>query len=96
MTRYLLDTNIISEVRKPRPHAGVVAWIEALREDQLYISAVTIGELQRGIERIRSQDKPKALAIESWLEKLEETHHILAMNAACFSSLLKNPFSLEL
>jgi len=84
VTRYLLDTNIISEVRKPRPHAGVVAWIEALREDQLYISAVTIGELQRGIERTRSQDKPKALAIESWLEKLEETHNILAMNAACF------------
>ena len=48
MTRYLLDTNIISEVRKPKPHGGVLAWIEGLREDQLYISAVTIGELQRG------------------------------------------------
>ena len=84
MTRYLLDTNIISEVRKPRPHGGVVAWIEGLREDQLYISAVTIGELQRGIERTRSQDKPKALAIESWLDQLETTYNVLPMDAACF------------
>jgi len=84
VTRYLLDTNIVSEVRKPRPHGGVVAWIEELREDQLYISAVTIGELQRGIERTRSQDKPKALAIESWLDQLETTYNVLPMDAACF------------
>jgi toxin FitB len=84
VTRYLLDTNIISEVRKPRPHGGVLAWIEGLREDQLYISAVTIGELQRGVERTRSQDKPKALAIESWLDQLETTYNALPMDAACF------------
>jgi predicted nucleic acid-binding protein len=66
MIRHLLDTNVISEVRKPKPHGGVLAWIEGLREDQLYISAVTIGELQRGVERARSKDKTKALAIESW------------------------------
>lgn len=83
MTRYLLDTNIISEVRKPKPHGGVLAWIEGLREDQLYISAVTIGELQRG-ERIRFQDKPKALAIEAWLDQLETTYNVLPMDAACF------------
>jgi predicted nucleic acid-binding protein len=80
----LLDTNIVSEVRKPKPHGGVLAWIEGLREDQLYISAVTIGELQRGIERTRSQDKPKALAIESWLDQLETTYNILPMDTACF------------
>jgi predicted nucleic acid-binding protein len=84
VTRYLLDTNIISEVRKPKPHGGVVAWIEGLREDQLYISAVTIGELQRGVERTRSQDKPKALAIESWLDRLQTTYNVLPMDAACF------------
>ncbi|MGD0841080.1 MAG: type II toxin-antitoxin system VapC family toxin [Candidatus Acidiferrales bacterium] len=84
MTRYLLDTNIISEVRKPKPHGGVLAWIEGLRDDQLYISAVTIGELQRGIERTRSQDKSKALAIESWLDELESTYNVLPMDAACF------------
>jgi predicted nucleic acid-binding protein len=84
VTRYLLDANVISEVRKPKPHGGVVAWIEGLREDQLYISAVTIGELQRGIERTRSRDKPKALAIESWLNQLEATYNVLPMDVACF------------
>jgi toxin FitB len=84
VTSYLLDTNIISEVRKPKPHGGVLAWIEGLREDQLYISAVTIGELQRGVERIRFQDKPKALAIEAWFDQLETTYNVLRMDAACF------------
>ena len=84
MIRYLLDTNIISEVRKPRPHGGVLAWIEGLREDQLYISAVTIGELQRGVERARSKDKAKALAIESWLDQLENTSKVIPMNGTCF------------
>jgi predicted nucleic acid-binding protein len=73
VTRYLLDTNVISEVRKPKPHGGVLGWIEGLREDQLYIAAVMIGELQRGVEQTRSLDKPKALAIESWLDQLETT-----------------------
>lgn len=84
MIRYLLDTNIISEVRKPRPHGGVLAWIEGLRDDQLYISAVTIGELQRGVERARSKDKAKALAIESWLDQLENTSKVIPMNGTCF------------
>jgi len=82
--RYLLDTNIISEARKPEPHGGVLAWIEGLREDQLYISTVTIGELQRGVERVRSKDKTKALAIESWLDQLEITSNVIPMNATCF------------
>jgi predicted nucleic acid-binding protein len=82
--RYLLDTNIISEVRKPRPHGGVLAWIEGLREDQLYISAVTIGELQRGVERARSKDNTKALAIESWLDQLEATSNVIPTNGTCF------------
>lgn len=84
MTRYLLDTNIISEVRKPKPHGAVLAWIEDLREDQIYISAVTIGELQRGVERVRSHDKQKAMAIESWLDQLGGTFNILPMDATCF------------
>jgi toxin FitB len=70
--------------RKPRPHAGLVAWVEGLREDQLYISAVTIGELERGVERTRSQDKTKALAIESWLDQLEATQNVIPMDGACF------------
>ena len=84
MTRFLLDTNVVSELRKPKPHGGVLAWIAGLREDQVYISAVTVGELQRGIEQTRKQDTAKALAIESWLDQLEASYNVLPMDASCF------------
>ncbi len=84
MTRYLLDTNVVSELRKAKPHGGVVAWIAALNDSQLYISAVTIGELQRGIERLRQRDATKAREIESWVNQLEATSSTLAMDATCF------------
>ena len=57
--RYLLDTNVVSELRKPRPHGGVVAWLQSLDESQLYLSAVTLGEIQAGVELTREQDPPK-------------------------------------
>ena len=84
MTGYLLDTNVLSELRKPKPHGGVVAWLQGLRDDQICISAVTLGELQRGIERVRKQDKAKALEIESWLDQLQASHNVLPMDALCF------------
>ena len=84
MTRFLLDTNVVSELRKPKPHGGVLAWIAGLREDQVYISAVTVGELQRGIEQTRKQDTAKALEIESWLDQLEASYNVLPMDASCF------------
>lgn len=84
MTRYLLDTNVVSELRKPKPHGAVTAWIEGLRNDQLYISAVTIGELQRGIEPTRRLDAQKAREISNWVDRLESSQHVLAMDARCF------------
>ncbi len=84
MTRFLLDTNVVSELRKPKPHGGILAWFGGLREDQVYISAVTIGELQRGIEQTRKRDKVKALEIESWVDQLESSHNVLPMDASCF------------
>lgn len=84
MTGYLLDTNVVSELRKPKPHGGVVAWLQGLREEQIHICAVTIGELQRGIERVRKQDKAKAVEIETWLDQLEASHNVLPMDARCF------------
>jgi toxin FitB len=84
MNRYLLDTNVVSELRKPKPHGGVIAWITGLRSDQLYLSAVTIGELQAGIERTRSQDAAKAREIEGWVDRLEESYQVLPMDARCF------------
>ena len=84
MTRYLLDTNVVSELRKPKPHGAVVAWISGLRDEQLYVSAVTMGELQAGIELTRRQDLIKAREIEEWVGQLEATFQILAMDSACF------------
>jgi toxin FitB len=68
MNRYLLDTNVVSELRKPRPHGAVVAWVNGLHEEQLFLSAVTLGELQAGIERTRRQDPVKAREIELWAD----------------------------
>ena len=84
MSKYLLDTNVVSELRKPKPHGAVIAWIGGLRDDQLYISAVTIGELQRGIERTRRQDTQKALEINNWVDQLEMPKNVLAMDSLCF------------
>ena len=79
---YLLDTNIVSELRKPKPHGGVVAWIAAQDASLLYLSAMTIAELQRGVEMTREQDGEKAGQIEAWLEQLMFTGQVLAMDAA--------------
>ncbi|HEU0039756.1 MAG: VapC toxin family PIN domain ribonuclease [Acidobacteria bacterium] len=84
MIRYLLDTNVVSELRKPKPHGAVVAWLQSLRENQIYISAVTLGELQRGIERTRKQDADKAREIQAWLDQVEASQNLLLMDAACF------------
>ncbi len=81
---YLIDTNVISELRKPKPHGAVLAWLEAHRHERLYISAVSIGEIQMGIELTREQDAPKALQIEAWLGKLVASYEVLAMNADAF------------
>ncbi|GAB1394891.1 type II toxin-antitoxin system VapC family toxin [Rhodocyclaceae bacterium] len=82
--RYLLDTNVVSELRKPRPHGGVVTWLESLDDAQLYVSAVTLGEIQAGIELTREQDEQKALEIEAWLDLLAGSYNILPMDAAIF------------
>ena len=79
---FLLDTNIVSELRKPKPHGGVMAWISAKDASSLYLSAMTIAELQRGVEITRGQDGEKAGQIEAWLEQLTITGQVLAMDAA--------------
>ncbi len=63
---YLLDTNVISELRRPRPHGAVVAWLTPIADSDLHLSAVTLGEIQAGIELTREQDAAKANEIEQW------------------------------
>ena len=81
---YLLDTNIVSELRKPRPHGAVLAWLESTHDAQLHLSAVTLGEIQAGIELTREQDSHKANEIEAWLDLVAQTYNVLPMDAAVF------------
>jgi toxin FitB len=84
VTKYLLDTNVVSEVRKPKPHGAVLAWARTLRDEQIFLSAVTLAELQRGVERTRTQDRTKAQEIELWVERLAGSAEVLPMDANCF------------
>ena len=81
---YLLDTNVVSELRKPKPHGRVVAWLESIDDSHLYLSALTLGEIQAGIELTREQDAVKAGEIESWLEQVAEAYNVLPMDASAF------------
>lgn len=81
---YLLDTNIISELRKPKPHGAVVAWIQSIEDKDLFLSAVTIGEIQAGIEITREQDTTKAQQIEQWLDLVASSYNVLPMIADIF------------
>ncbi len=81
---YLLDTNVVSELRKPRPHGAVLVWFSTVPETALFLSAVTIGEIQAGIEITRVQDAGKADELSAWLDALSETYNVLPMDAAVF------------
>src|SRR4051812_40518486 len=81
---YLLDTNVISELRRQRPHGGVTAWIKAAAADDLHIAAVTLGEIQAGIEITREQDSAKATEIEAWADQIADAWNVLPMDAATF------------
>jgi toxin FitB len=63
---YLLDTNVVSEAVKPRPDAKVLNWLETNRSSFVYISAITIGELEQGI--VRSPSPRRAKELRAWLE----------------------------
>src|ERR1700728_400248 len=81
---YLLDTNVVSELRRARPHGAVLAWLQDVQDQDLHVSAVTIGEIQSGIEITREQDEFKAAAIEAWLEQVAETYNVLSLDARTF------------
>lgn len=81
---YLLDTNVVSELRKPRPHGAVVAWLRSVDEASLHLSTVTLGEIQAGIELTREQDPQKAVEIEAWLDLVAASYNILPMDGSAF------------
>jgi hypothetical protein len=75
-----LDTNVISELRRPRPHGAVVAWLEEAADEDLHLSAVTLGELQAGVELTREQDPEKAAEIEAWIDQVAQTWNVLSID----------------
>jgi toxin FitB len=81
---YLLDTNVISELRKAKPHGAVLAWITTIDDSQLHLSSVTLGEIQAGIEITREQNLQKAQEIETWLELISDTYNVLPMGSLEF------------
>ena len=81
---YLLDTNVVSELRRPRPHGAVLDWIADVPAEQLFVSAVTVGEIQAGIEITREQNESKAEELEAWLDKVLSSYGVLPMDAPAF------------
>ena len=70
---YLLDTNIISEIRKAdRADPQVAAWFESVADDELFLSVLVLGEIRQGIEHARSRDPHKAATLEQWLNQVQE------------------------
>lgn len=81
---FLLDTNVISELRRPKPHGAVLAWMHGVDEASLRISAVTLGELQAGVEITREQDEKKAQELQDWVDLVAASYQVLPMDGAAF------------
>ena len=69
--RYLLDTNVVSELRKPNGSAAVKKWFESVAPEQLFLSALVVGEIRQGIERLRRRDPEQAAVFQGWLATLQ-------------------------
>jgi predicted nucleic acid-binding protein len=67
---FLLDTNVVSELRKPRPDPNVVSWTSGLAPGSAFVSVVTIGEIARGVAHRRRDNPPHADALHAWLDRL--------------------------
>jgi len=72
---YLLDTNVISELRKgDRANPSVASWFADVADEEIFLSVLTIGEIRRGVESVRRRDPDSAAALDSWLARLSEAH----------------------
>jgi predicted nucleic acid-binding protein len=81
---FLLDTMVISELRRQRPHGAVLAWLKGVDDADLRLSAVTLGEIQAGIEVTRKQNPTRAVELEQWLDAVAGSWNVLAMDGATF------------
>lgn len=81
---YLLDTNVVSELRRRKPHGAVSAWFDEVRAEDIQIPAVVVAELQDGAEITRLQDPSKAREIELWIDQIMLTFVVIPMDGAMF------------
>lgn len=81
---YLLDTCVLSELRRPHCNPGVAGWMTTVQPDEAFLSVLTLGEIRRGIEQRRAKDAKAAGALERWLLGLEAHYaeRILPITAA--------------
>lgn len=86
---YLLDTNIVSELRRKKPHGAVVAWLHSVDDKDLYLASVTLAEIQAGIELTREQDAERAAELEVWLDDVAATYNILNLDGKAFRTWAK-------
>lgn len=86
---YLLDTNIVSELRRQKPHGAVVAWIQSVDDKDLYLSSITLAEIQAGIEITRDQDAECATELEAWLDEVATSYNILNLDGSAFRAWAK-------
>jgi predicted nucleic acid-binding protein len=71
---YLLDTNVVSEARRPGGSAHVKSWLASVPSIDLYLSVLVVGEIRRGIERLRRRDLAQAIVYEAWLAQLQRDY----------------------
>jgi toxin FitB len=72
---YLVDTNVISELRKgERADSAVQAWFASVADEEIFLSVLTIGEIRQGVERIRRRDPAAATALDRWLDRVVDMH----------------------
>ena len=68
---YLIDTNVISEVRKGgRCDTRVAAWYKQIRDDEIYLSVLVLGEIRQGVERLRARNPRQTQALQDWLDEM--------------------------
>ena len=81
---YLLDTNVVSELRRRSPHPNVSAWFDSVPASRLYLSVLVLGEIVQGVERLRTRDPARAQSFDVWLTTLRRNYrdHIVGVDEA--------------
>lgn len=81
---FLLDTNVVSELRRPRPDPTVEQWFESVASVDLHLSVLVVGEIRRGVERIRPREPDRACALAAWIDGMVDAYadRLLPVDAA--------------